>query len=617
MDGQGLARLGIQEGAYFNLKIRVEFHSRANAEAMASEIKNRLAKEEITVAATFFQDPDEHWAGSMLDGVIMVMEILAVVSLFMSVVLVTNTVTAIITEQTNQIGIIKAIGGRRWTIIRLYIGGVLVYGTLALAISLPLGASIAYGGSRWFLYLFNIDHDIFQLSQRAVLYQALAALVVPVLAALWPVLYGAAITVRAAIARYGLGSGHYGGRWLDRWVERVGQSYLAPTHALAAGNMFRRIGRLLLTQFVLVAAGAMFIVVMTLSKSLLMTVENDMDRRDYDLRLIFVWDQRVPRTLHIADSVPGVEQATMWYSHSAAVLRAGQRTRDAGSASQLVGVPVENAMYRPIILSGRWLQPGDGNTVVISKELAEDNHIAVGEIITLDLDTLGSDEWKVAGVYQFVFRKVGEPDPLYAPLSAVYRSTKKHQSGTQLLVRTASSDPDSVQRIKEDLQSLYEARRMKLSVFGTATTEEDKQFAVSQFRVVTSMLLLLALVVAVVGGLGLMGSLSISVVERTREIGVMRAIGARSSTIIGMFVIEGVAQGVGSWLFAVPFAFFIAQPISRQMGQVMLNMDLDYYYNVSAAAIWFGAVGLLAILASIWPARRATRISVRQSLAYA
>jgi len=186
-----------------------------------------------------------------------------------------------------------------------------------------------------------------------------------------------------------------------------------------------------------------------------------------------------------------------------------------------------------------------------------------------------------------------------------------------LLVRTASSDPASVQRIKDELQSLYEHKRMKLSVFGTSTTEDDKQFAISQFSVVTSMLLLLALVVAVVGGLGLMGSLSISVVERTREIGVMRAIGARSSTIIGMLVLEGVVQGVGSWIFAVPLAFFIARPISRQLGQVMLKMDLDYYYDFSAAIIWLGAVALLAVLASVWPARRATRISVRQSLAYA
>lgn len=616
MNGQGLARLGIPESAYFNLKVRVKPHNRANAEEMASEIKRRLAKEDITVAATFFQDPEEHWGGYMLDGVILVMEILALVSLFMSVVLVTNTMTAIITEQTNQIGIMKAIGGRRRTIISLYLGGVLVYGILALAISLPLGATIAYGASRWFLYLFNIDHEIFQISQRAALYQVLAALAVPVLAALWPVLHGAAISVREAIATYGLGSGHYGERWLDKWVDRIGQRFLDPTQALAAGNMFRRKGRLLLTQLVLVAAGAMFILVMTLSKSLLMTVENDMNRRDYDLRLLFISDQRAPRTLNIAHSVPGVEQATMWYRHSAAVLRAGQRSRDAGSASQLVGIPVGQPMYQPVVLSGRWLQPQDGNAVVISEELASDNGIAVGDVITLDLDTLGSDEWQVIGVFQTVFRKVGDPDPLYAPLSAVYRSTKKHQYGTQLLVRTTSPDPASVQHIKEELQSLYESRRMKLSVFGTATTAEDKQYAISQFNVVTSMLLLLALVVAVVGGLGLMGSLSISVVERTREIGVMRAIGARSGTIISMFLLEALAQGVGSWLFAMPLAFFIAQPISRQMGQVMLGMDLDYYYSFTSAAIWLGAVALLAVLASIWPARSATRISVRQSLAY-
>ena len=131
------------------------------------------------------------------------------------------------------------------------------------------------------------------------------------------------------------------------------------------------------------------------------------------------------------------------------------------------------------------------------------------------------------------------------------------------------------------------------------------------------MLLMLATLVAIVGGLGLMGSLSISVVERTREIGVMRAIGARSSTIINMFLLEGLVQGIVSWILSVPIAFVIAQPISRQLGQVMLRMDLDFYYNWMAALTWLGAVIVLAILASLWPARTATKISVRQSLSYA
>ena len=158
---------------------------------------------------------------------------------------------------------------------------------------------------------------------------------------------------------------------------------------------------------------------------------------------------------------------------------------------------------------------------------------------------------------------------------------------------------------------------MRVSVFGTNTTIEDKEYAIFQFSTVTSMLLMLALIVAIVGGLGLMGSLSISVVERTREIGVMRAIGARSNTILNMFLLEGLAQGIVSWILSVPIAFVIAQPISRQLGQVMLKMDLDFYYNWMAALTWLGAVVVLAILASLWPARTATKISVRQSLSYA
>mgnify|MGYP001427812927 FL=1 len=617
MSPQGLERLGIPEGSYFNLKVRVSPYSRLNSEEMAFEIKDRLGKEGISVGATFYQNPEEHWGKMFLDGVVLVMEILAVASLFMSVVLVTNTMTAIITEQTNQIGIIKAIGGKRRSIIQLYLGGVLIYGILALGISLPLGAAIAFGGSQWFLNIFNIDHEIFNVSQTAAIYQILAALAVPILAALWPVLHGASITVREAIASYGLGSGHYGAGWIDKWIEQLGNQHLSPPQTLAIGNMFRRKGRLILTQLVLIAAGTMFIMVMSLSKSLITTVSKDMDKRGYDLRLIFVWDQKVPRVIDLANSVSGVDHASMWYSHAASVLREGQVARDVGSASNLVGIPVNEKMYKPTMLAGRWLNEQDGNAVVISKELSTDNNISIGDTITLDLDILGRDKWQVVGIFQVVFRKVGDPDPLYAPLSAVYRSTKKFQYGTDLLVSTTSSNPEQVFKIKETLQDLYEDRRMRVSVFGTNTTQEDKDYAIFQFSTVTQMLLILATIVAIVGGLGLMGSLSISVVERTREIGVMRAIGARSNIIINMFILEGLVQGIFSWLLSVPIAYIISQPISRQLGQVMLKMDLDFYFNWSASLIWLGIVIILAVLASLWPAQTATKISVRESLSYA
>jgi putative ABC transport system permease protein len=130
-------------------------------------------------------------------------------------------------------------------------------------------------------------------------------------------------------------------------------------------------------------------------------------------------------------------------------------------------------------------------------------------------------------------------------------------------------------------------------------------------------LLALAIIVAVVGGIGLMGALSISVVERTKEIGVLRAVGARSFTIMGMFVMEGLLQGLFSWAIAVPISFAFGQYMAKTLGQVMFSTNLDYAYNYSAVLVWLVVVAIISILASVLPARSATRISVRASLAYA
>ncbi|RMF05686.1 MAG: ABC transporter permease, partial [Chloroflexi bacterium] len=188
-----MERFNVDNGEFGGLLVRVQPYSREFAREIASEIKDRLAKEGIGVGFTSFQDPDEHWGRMFVEGVNLVLQILAVISLFMSVILVTNTMTAIVTQQINQIGIMKAIGGGTGDILKIYLTTVIVYGLLAFIISLPLGALVAFGISKWFLNLFNIDYDTFQVSTRAVIFQAAAATLIPLLAALWPILSGAAI----------------------------------------------------------------------------------------------------------------------------------------------------------------------------------------------------------------------------------------------------------------------------------------------------------------------------------------------------------------------------------------------------------------------------------------
>jgi putative ABC transport system permease protein len=85
---------------------------------------------------------------------------------------------------------------------------------------------------------------------------------------------------------------------------------------------------------------------------------------------------------------------------------------------------------------------------------------------------------------------------------------------------------------------------------------------------------------------------------------------------MGMFVMEGILQGLFSWLLAVPLSFFLGRPLANALGQAMFDINLDYQYHASAVFIWLAIIVVISTLASVMPARSATRISVRESLAY-
>jgi putative ABC transport system permease protein len=638
VNGEGLERFGVPTSRYGAMMLRVKPYSLDHAKQVANTIKDHLARQGIGVGQAFFQDPDKHWGRPIVEGITAVLQVLAVIALITSVVLVLNTVTALITQQTNQIGVLKAIGGTSGVILRVYLVGVLAYGVLALLVGVPAGLLVASGMSASFLNVFNIDITAFQFSPLALTFSIVSAIGVPLLAALWPVFSGATITVRAAIASYGLG-GDFGSSWIDRAVERVGGKLLPAHYATALGNMFRRKARFVLTQLVLIMAGVMFLVVMSLASSMTATLDAEFGRRAYDATLYFQSLQRIDRIIGMAQAAEGVDKAVMSVGYPATIYKAGQRTKEAGWAATLSGYPIEANFFRPLITAGRWLQPGQDREIVLNQDTAKRNTIQVGDTVTLDLAELGKGDWQVVGLYKLVFGGGFGGDEIFCSQDALFDATKRYNLASQLhlrMQRGATVDAKTAvtrlaQQFEEEdmsidyvaktnevttlLKTLFEGRGMKIAY--ALTMKENFQQAEGQFSIFVGMLLALAVIVAAVGGVGLMGALSISVVERTKEIGVLRAVGARSGTITGMFVMEGVLQGVFSWIIAVPISLALSSYMAKTLGLVMFSASLDYRYNYSAVFIWLAVVLVISILASILPARNATRISVRESLAYA
>jgi putative ABC transport system permease protein len=137
-----------------------------------------------------------------------------------------------------------------------------------------------------------------------------------------------------------------------------------------------------------------------------------------------------------------------------------------------------------------------------------------------------------------------------------------------------------------------------------------------QFDFLIAFLLVMAAMTALIGSLGLAGMMSLNVMERTREIGVMRSIGASNLMIGGIVVTEGLLIGVISWALAIPLSVPMSLVFNAMLGQMMFDQPLDFIFSPIGIIGWLAIVVVISVVASLLPAYRATRMSVRETLAY-
>jgi putative ABC transport system permease protein len=113
-----------------------------------------------------------------------------------------------------------------------------------------------------------------------------------------------------------------------------------------------------------------------------------------------------------------------------------------------------------------------------------------------------------------------------------------------------------------------------------------------------------------------MGTMSINVLERTREIGVLRAIGAPNRGVAQVFILEGITIGLLSWILGSLLAIPVTQGLNQAVGGAIMGAPLTFAYSMPGLWTWLVVVFLLSALASFIPARNASRLTVREVLAY-
>jgi putative ABC transport system permease protein len=140
--------------------------------------------------------------------------------------------------------------------------------------------------------------------------------------------------------------------------------------------------------------------------------------------------------------------------------------------------------------------------------------------------------------------------------------------------------------------------------------------AVESLDTLVVFLLIMAVLTAIVGSMGLTGTMGMNVLERTREIGVMRAIGADDRAVMRTVIAEGVVIGLISFTLAVVLSVPFTYLLSTIVSLAIFETPIDVIFTWSGYAIWLGLVLILSALGSILPARNAARLTIREVLAY-
>jgi putative ABC transport system permease protein len=500
----------------------------------------------------------------------------------------------------------KAVGARQGQLTALYFIMVLLYGVLALLVGLPLGALGAWGFSNLMASFFNFDLLGFSYPTSVLAVQMAVGLLIPVGAALYPIIIGTRVTVREAINEYGLGKGQFGTGLIDRLLQRI--RGLSRPLMISLRNTFRRKTRLALTLTTLTLAGTTFITIFSVRDSMLTTLEDTLSIWNYDMQITFEQDNRIVEIDRIAGDIPGVEAVESWASGTVTRVRADGRESEAISVT---APPVDTQMLNVDILAGRWLRVGDTNALVVNTDFLNDEpDLQVGDQVVLKLNARET-EWTIVGVVQGAMTGA----TVYANYDYFTQLTHKVGKARSAQVTTSFSaeelqDPQVLQALEDSFEDVG------LKVSEIRTAEEIRARVSTAFNFLISFLLSMAIVLAVVGGLGLSGTMSINVLERVREIGVMRAVGASDWAVLKMVIVEGMIIGLLSWLAGSIIALPLSKVVSDQLGLALLDKALSFSFSFEGLVIWLVVACGLAAFASFIPARNASRLTVREVLAY-
>ena len=266
-------------------------------------------------------------------------------------------------------------------------------------------------------------------------------------------------------------------------------------------------------------------------------------------------------------------------------------------------------MTRPGVIHGSWLSGSVTRGIFVNADFLDlSPDLKVGSVIMLNI--AGREEqWTI----------VGSGGRGFIPVAYVFYEDLTEETGLDGLVNRLviqTTRPDPVFQSAVESSALSRLEQINIDVLGSQTTTQLKATSAAQMDILIVLLLAMVVLIALVGGLGLAITMSLNVIERTREIGILRSLGAQNGVVRRVVIIEGLVIGLISWALSIPCSIPFAMWLGDSLGNSLLARPLDYIFSVPAVLMWLGLMTVISVIASLIPAQSAARLTIRDALVY-
>lgn len=544
-----------------------------------------------------------HPHAMLMTAMLRVLELLAAIAFVCSATLAACVISLWMRREVRQVGVMKTLGARSWQLSCQYLALVAPVILLSVLLAFPIGTLIGRWVVRYHQTLLNIDVFDRSVPATLILGELAIALTVPFFAMALPIIRAARMSPRQAIQDPGIVAPRGPIVVTSRLVRTPGDR----RWCFALRNSFRRPWRLALTLLALAAGGALFLTSHNNYESLMRVLDGALANRGHDIEVLLQRPAATPQLEAVARALPDVEIGE-------AFRRAGVNlvTSDSGgvavrenSRMLLCGYPIGTQLLRLPLREGGWPATESATDVVINRQVQE---VAPGLQLNSEIIIKFRERQtkaRVAGIVE----EIGAPT-IYAAFPIFENITGFGDTSAVLRVKAHAGREQSAAAALE--QALLNAHLTPSLI----NTKSDFRASLDEhFSVVGTIMRMIALASALVGSITLLATISLSVLERGREIGIIRALGARPRAVIGIFLIESGAVAFLSAALSVAGGIVFARILNEMAERQLFHVAVPLYLSRTAIAVL--SCGVIVVIFAVWlTVTRILRLPVRDALAY-